>query len=383
VGKAPGVTDGPELLRDPQTQRDPFPAYDRLRSQSPLRVGRSSWILLSYDHVRAALGDPARFSSDVRASDNPVFRNSPLVFDDPPRHTTLRRLVSRAFTPNRIATAEPWIRELANELLDDCDPAQLEFVQAVADPLPVQVIARMLGVPPERHREFKRWSNDRAYVTYHSRGARTPELEAAEDGCRAQEEYLLALAEARRAAPADDLVSALATAEVDGERLEIEDVAGTCSVLLSAGNLTTTRLLGNVVADLAADPTAWAEVRRDHTRIADVVEQSLRRDSPVQTPIRRTTEDVELGGTVIPAGQFVTIGIGAANRDPDRLDQPHLAFGHGIHYCLGAALARLEATVTIEVLAARAASLTLLEPPVREVGLAHRGHARLLLSLNP
>jgi cytochrome P450 len=111
------MADGPDLLREPATLRDPFPAYDRLRAQSPLRVGRSSWILLSYDHVRAALADPERFSSDVRASDNPVFRNSPLVFDDPPRHTMLRRLVSRAFTPSRIAATEPWIHDLAHELL--------------------------------------------------------------------------------------------------------------------------------------------------------------------------------------------------------------------------------------------------------------------------
>jgi cytochrome P450 len=310
-----------------------------------------------------------------------VFRSSPLVFDDPPRHTALRRLVSRAFTPSRVAATEPWIRELAHELLDRGDPAAIEFVEGYADPLPVLVIARMLGVPAERHREFKQWSNDRAYVTYHSRGERTPALEAAEAGCRAQEQFLMDLAIERRAAPEDDLVSALATAEVDGERLELEDVAGTCSVLLSAGNLTTTRLLGNVVADLAADPATWSRVRDDADERAAAIERSLRADSPVQTPIRRTAVDVELGGTVIPAGHFVTIGIGAANRDPDRLDQPHLTFGHGIHYCLGAALARLEATVTLEVLAGRARTLSLVEPPEREVGLAHRGHARLVVRL--
>jgi cytochrome P450 len=374
------MTDG-SLLRAAETLRDPFPAYDQLRAQSPLRMGRSSWILLSYDHVRAALADPERFSSDVRASDNPVFRNSPLVFDDPPRHTMLRRLVTRAFTPSRIAATEPWIRDLAHELLDATAPdAAFDFVAAYADPLPVKVIARLLGVPESRHREFKQWSNDRAYVTYHSRGEHTPALAAAEEGVLAQQQYLLDLAAARRNAPEDDLVSALAAAEVDGERLSLDDVAGTCSVLLSAGNLTTTRLLGNVVADLAADAAAWARVRVDPTERVDAVERSLRVDSPVQTPIRRTAVDVELGGTVIPAGQFVTIGIGAANRDPARLDQPHLAFGHGIHYCLGAALARLEATVTLEVLGARTRALTLAAPPEREVGLAHRGHTRLLLA---
>jgi cytochrome P450 len=372
--------DGPELLRDPATLADPFPAYDRLRAQSPLRVGGRSWILLSYDHVRRALGDPQRFSSDVRASDNPVFKHSPLVFDDPPRHTVLRRLVTHAFTPRRVQQAEPWIESLATDLLDAMGEGPADFMAGYADPLPVLAIARMLGIPAERHREFKQWSNDRAYVTYHARGPRTPELEAAEAGCRAQEEFLHAMAHERRARPGDDLISALATAEVDGDRLEIEDVAGTCSVLLSAGNLTTTRLLGNVVADLASDPSAWAAVRDGSCAIDDVIERSLRVDSPVQTPIRKTTDDVELDGTVIPAGQFVTIGIGAANRDPAGASQPHLAFGHGIHYCLGAALARLEATVTLRTLAARCPNLRVAEAPVREVGLAHRGYERLVLS---
>jgi cytochrome P450 len=346
---------------------------------TPRRLGRSAWMLRSYEHVRGALADPQRFSSNVRGADNEVFRSSPLVFDDPPRHTVLRRLVTRAFTPRRIADAEPWIRQLSSRLLDGFGSAPVDFIEQYADPLPVLVIARMLGVPEERHREFKQWSNDRAYVVYHSRSGRTPALEAAEAGCRAQEQFLLDLATARRRDPGDDLVSALATAEVDGDRLEIEDVAGTCSVLLSAGNLTTTRLLGNVVGDLAADPELWRLLRADRTRIDAEIERSLRVDSPVQTPIRRTTVDVDVDGTVIPAGAFVTMGVGVANHDPDGLDQPHLAFGHGIHYCLGAALARLEAAITLDLMADRFSSLALAETPVRETGAAHRGYSRLVL----
>jgi cytochrome P450 len=177
-------------------------------------------------------------------------------------------------------------------------------------------------------------------------------------------------------------VSALATAEVDGVRLDLDDVAGTCSVLLSAGNLTTTRLLGNLVAELAADPPRWQQLRAEPGIADALVEGSLRRDSPVQTPIRRTSEDVELDGTVIPAGSFVTIGIGAANHDPDGADQPHLAFGHGIHYCLGAALARLEATLTLRTMAERYRSVTLAEPAVRDASLAHRGFSRLMIDLH-
>jgi cytochrome P450 len=368
-----------DRLRQAASLDDPYPIYDELRAKSPLPVGRSSWILLTYDHVKAALSDPDGFSSNVRATDNPVFRNSPLIFDDPPRHTQLRRLVNKAFTPRRVAAAEPWVRELAAELLDNMGAGPADFVDGFADPLPVRVIARMLGVPDARHREFKQWSNDRSYVVYHSRGARTPELDAAEAGCQAQEDFLLALAAERRAHPGDDLVSALATAEIDGEHLALEEVAGTCSVLLSAGNITTTRLIENLVATLATHPRRYAALRADRRRIAEEVEDSLRVDSPVQTPIRKTARAVELDGTTIPAGSFVTIGIGAANRDPAGRDQPHLGFGHGIHYCLGAALARLEASVSVDVIADRYASISLAEPPVREVGMAHRGFERLVL----
>jgi cytochrome P450 len=369
-----------ERLRDAANTTDPFPLYDDLRPRSPIQVGRSSWILLSYDHVRTALADPESFSSNVRASDNPVFRNSPLVFDDPPRHTELRRLITRAFTPRLVADAEPWVRGLAAGLLDTLGAGPADFVAGFADPLPVLVIARMMGIPGERHREFKQWSNDRSYVVYNSRGPRTPELEAAEAGCAAQEAFLLELATQRRADPGDDLISALATAEVDGDHLELAEVAGTCSVLLSAGNLTTTRLLSNVVASLAEDPSRWAAIRADRALIPDVIEESLRRDSPVSTPIRKTAKDVEVGGTVIPAGHFVTIGIGAANRDPAGFDQSHLAFGHGIHYCLGAALARLEATTALNALADRYEKVRIDGPAERERGLAHRGYARLVLS---
>jgi len=366
-------------LRDPATFDDPFPVYDELRPRSPLQVGSRSWILLSYDHVRAALAEPGRFSSNVRESDNPVFRSSPLVFDDPPRHTQIRRLITKAFTPKRVAEAEPWIRALADELLDTLGAGPADFVSGFADPLPVRVIARMMGIPTDRADDFKRWSNDRSYVVYHSRGKRTPELEAAEAGCRAQDEFFLALADARRVRPGDDLISALATADVDGERLAPTEVAGTCSVLLSAGNLTTTRLLGNVVAVLAVDPERYASSRRDRSLVPELVEESLRLDSPVQTPIRKTVCDVELDGKVVPAGSFVTIGIGAANRDPAGVDQSHLAFGHGIHYCLGAALARLEATTALHALTDRHEEIALAERPVRERSLAHRGHTRLVV----
>jgi cytochrome P450 len=379
---AVGITDATARLRAAAEAGDPFAVYDELRPHSPVRTGSRSWLLVTYDHARAALADPDRFSSNVRDSDNPVFRNSPLVFDDPPRHTRLRRLVAAAFTPARVAAAEPWIRALADELLERMGSGPVDFVESYADPLPVLVIARLLGVPTGDAPRFKQWSDDRAYVVYHSRGPRTEAVDAAEAGCRALDEYLTALARERRAAPGPDLVSALATAEVDGERLGIEDVAGTCAVLLSAGNLTTTRLLANLVATLAGAPDRFASLREDRSIASGLVEESLRLDSPVQTPIRRTLVDVEIGNTVIPAGHFVTVGIGAANRDPDRTGEPHLAFGHGIHYCLGATLARMEAKVTLDALAERYSTIRFAEPPVRDPSLAHRGYRILRLVLD-
>lgn len=376
------TADPAQLLKARATQVDPFPTYDLLRDRCPVQVGSRSAILLRYDHVRAALADPERFSSNVRDSDNPAFRHSPLVFDDPPRHTHVRRLLAKTFTPRRIAEAEPWVRAVAN----DCVAAMRDEIAAdgasdlvahLADPLPVRVIATMLGIPTERHRDFKRWSNDRSYVVYNFRGPRTDELDAAIAGVQAQHDFFLEVAHERAGSPGDDLVSALVHAEVDGDRLDLDEVAGVCSVLLSAGNLTTTRLLGSLFARLAADPVEWARVRGDRDARDVVIEDVLRRESPVQTPIRVTTCDVEMAGRTIPKGTFVTIGIGAANRDPDALDQPHLAFGHGIHYCMGAALARLEAEVAVEVLGAAAPQLRVAGDARAEVGMSHRGYTAL------
>ena len=379
------------LLRDPLTFRDPYPAYAALRSHSPLQMSRSSWILLSYEHVRTALADPERFSSNVRGSDNPVFRDSPLIFDDPPRHTQIRRIMTKAFTPKRVAEAEPWIREIADRLLDDVGHGVVDFQLGYCDPLPVYVIARMMGIPTDGVRDFKQWSEDRAYVIYNARGERTPELISAERGAQAINDWFAALVSERVQRPGDDLISALVTAEVEGEHLEPAEVVGACCVLLAAGNLTTTRLIGNMLRIFADDPALWSTVRTDRSIIPLLVEEILRLEAPVQTPIRKTTCDVEMGGKVIAAGSFVTIGIGAANHDgaafddPDavvpRREAPHLAFGHGIHFCLGAALARLEARVAFEALADRLDRLSLVSATREDSGLGHRGHSQILLEI--
>lgn len=382
-----------DRLFDPETARNRWPVYDELRPDCPLQIGRRTWVVLSHDHARRVLGDPGTFSSDVRDLGNPVYRDSPLVFDDPPRHTALRRLVTVALTPRRVSELEPWIRSTAAGLIEGLVPGPTDFVATVADPLPVLVIARLLGVPAEEHRQLKQWSDDRGYVTYHGgRDApRTPELEAAEAGCEAMYARFRELLAERRRAPRDDLLTALSSAEVDGTRLSEREVVGIASVLLTAGNLTTTRLLSNLAHLLATNPELRARASADPAVVPAIVEESLRRDSPLQFPVRRAATDAPLGSATIPAGHTVMVGIGPANRDPAAHHEPdrvvldraegHLAFGHGIHFCAGAALARLEARVTVELLTRNGLQLALAADPVPEAAIAHCGFERLDVTL--
>jgi len=369
----------------------PYRIYDGLRGAGPLQVGPTRWALLDYADVRAALADPESFSSNLRVLDNPVFRGSPLVFDDPPRHGQLRRLVMTALTPSRVARLAPWLRQLAGRLIDEMGTGPVEVVAGFADPMPVYAIAHLLGVPGEEHETFKRWSHDRSFVAYHggAKAARTPELEAAEAGCAALDAFLNDLVSQRRAAPAEDLITALVGAEVEGARLSSDEVTGIAAVLLSAGNVTTTRLLTSLLYALSVDPERWEGLREHREQVEPFVEDVLRLESPVQFPARLTTRPITLSGRTIPEGHFVMIGLGAANRDgavfdaPDQLmpgrGEPHVAFGYGIHYCAGAALARAEASVSLNAFLDRYRAVVPAAPAVAEEGLAHRGFASLLL----
>jgi cytochrome P450 len=370
---------GRHPLLERAARLDPFPVYDAVREAGPCEVAPGRWLVARHDDVRAVLADPAAFSSDLRDPTNPVLARSPLIFDDPPRHTALRKLLARAFTGSRIAALEPDLRSLATSLLAAWDDGRAaDFVAGYADPFPVRAIAVLLGVPDTDHARFKQWSEDRAAVVY--RGPGSP----ADNGAAALDAYIRRLVAERRRRPAADLLSALVA-----EGLSDDEVAGVGAVILSAGNLTTTRLLANLVHALAEDPARLDAVRGD---AAALVEESLRLDSPVQLPARRATRDAAVGGVVIPAGAFVMVGIGAANRDgaayerpaellPDRGGPSHLAFGHGIHFCLGAALARLEASVTLDLLATRCSRVELAGPAVRTASIAHRGFDELPVRL--
>lgn len=358
---------------------DPYPVYRSLREQSPIHyvsipAGGSSglttplwsWGLLRYEHVYNALRDHETFSSE-----NPLAGQfGPkivLIQDDPPRHTRFRRLVNKAFTLKRVEALEPWITSIANALLDEMSEGTTDVVEGYTIPLPVKVIARLLGIPGEEYVTFKRWSD--AFLS-------TVAVEAPERMKNIQEmvTYFGQMATARRAQGAEDLISALVEAEIEGESLQDWEILGFCILLLIAGNETTTNLLGNMLNLLTDRPDLWKQLREDRSLVEPVIEETLRYESPVQRLFRTATQDVEVGKSKISKGERVTIFYGAANRDPQEFPDPdefrldrdlrnHVAFGMGIHYCLGAPLARAEARISLNAFLDRFPALERGESP--------------------
>ena len=351
-------------LHAPETRRNPFPLYARLRAAAPaLRDPRTgAWLLLDYESVKRALTDHATFSSDVSAAGRGNL--GWLIFADPPRHTKLRALVMRAFTPRAVAALAPRIRELARGLLDrTAGRGEMDLVADFSVPLPLMVIAELLGAPIDDWPRLRGWS-DAVMGLAHTVSA-GPDAESAVARFRAahaeMRDYLAPLVADRRAHPTDDLLTRLTAAEVDGEWLTDSDVLGFVQLLLLAGHETTTNLIDNAVVSFLEHPEQLARLRTAPQLLPSAIEEVLRYRSPVQATFRVTTRDVAVHGQTIPARSLVLAMIGAANRDPrqfanaDRLDvarEPnlHVAFGHGIHFCVGAPLARLEARVALPML---------------------------------
>jgi len=364
-----------EVFGKAETWENPYPAYRQFRDRSPFVAqwpvifldGQErqvrTWMLLKYEQVNSALRDPQTFSSQQPGAGS-VAPMLVMISDDPPRHERFRRLVNKAFTARRIAELEPWIKTVAARLLDDIETgATVDAVNAFTMPLPVQVIARMLGIPGEDQAAFRRWSD--SLVAFNG-GDFTP-AERMKNGMEMMD-YFRKVAAARRQKSGSDLISAVVEAEVDGEHLEEWEILGFCTLLLVAGNETTTNLMSNMLNILVDRPETWRRLRDDRSLVESAIEETLRYDSPVQMLTRRVTRDIEIDGQNILAGEPVAVCFAAANRDPAVFSDPdtfllerdqsrHLGFGAGIHYCLGAPLARMEATIMLNAMLDRFGSI--------------------------
>ncbi len=371
-----GVTYNPLAARVVQ---DPYPTYARLRSRSPVHRSRvlDAWVFTRYADVEAILRDYRRFSSvpstvqsKRQGSYRPPRADWTMLFLDPPEHTRLRGLVNQAFTPRAVAALEPHIRAIMEQLLDDIDdPAGFDLMAAVANPLPVIVIAEMLGVPPEDRAQFKHWSDERARIL---EPIVTPEeRKRAVAAGESFDAYFMPIIRARRREPREDIVSALAQAKEEGDSLTEREMLVMLRLLLIAGNETTTNLIGNGMLALLQHPEQLAMLQEDPSRIPAAVEELLRFDSPVQLDLRGVLEDCVVNGSRLRRGDAVLLAIGAANRDPDVFDEPerldvqrskgsNISFGRGVHHCIGAPLARLEGRIALEVLLKRFSSMRLL-----------------------
>ena len=344
----------------------------RARGQVHFDDTQQCWHVLGHPEAGAVLSDPAVFSSDLTVlrpaqDDLALFQRGNFVQMDPPQHRKLRTLVSQAFTPRVVADLEPRIAELTTQLLDEVDE-RFDLIDALAYPLPVIVIAEMLGVPASDRPLFRRWADvlfsQDVDPDQSLRSASEQAVTAVAPTMREMNAYFLDHIRSRRAGPGRDLTSKLVQAEVDGERLADEEIIGFVGLLLLAGHVTTTATLGNSVVCFQDAPDAAAQVRADPGLLPAAIEEVLRVRTPFPRLARMTTADAELAGVTIPAGQVVIPWLTAANRDervfaePHRFDvhrrpNPHLSFGHGIHFCLGAPLARLEARVALRLLLER------------------------------
>jgi cytochrome P450 len=365
---------------DPEFVADPYQTYHRLRATDPVHHSPLCfWVLTRYEDVVAVLRDPrlakeaiasvvaARFGVEV-----PVGMRLSMLDRDPPDHTRLRGLVSKAFTPRVVEALRPHIQQIVDGLLERVEPAgSMDLIEEFAYPLPVVVICEMLGVPVEDHERFKGWSLEIARSL--DLILQPPDSDLARRSVEARHaltDYFRGLIAERRASPRADMLSALIAAEEAGDRLSEQELMATCILLLVAGHETTVNLIGNGTLALLRHPDELRRLRENPLLIGSAVEELLRYDGPVQRTARIPSAAVTIGGRTIEAGEMVMPFIGAADRDPahfpdpDRLDiarsdNRHIAFGLGIHFCLGAPLARLEGQIAINTLVRRLPKLAL------------------------
>jgi cytochrome P450 len=365
---------------DPAFRANPYPHYKPLLAGPPriLDLFGPTAMVTRFADVTAVLRDHAHFSS-VRPRDpseppneGPFAGARTMLFSDPPMHTRLRRLVSRDFTPRRIREMEPRIREIAKNLIDiAARKGDFDVMSGVANALPVMVIAEMLGVPPDHYEQFKHWSD--TVVSGDNTLPGTPLPDEFHAATKALRDYFAEEIERRRKQPGTDLVSALVAAHDDAEAMTADELLAFVLLLLLAGNETTTNLIGNGMLALGRNPAQMDLLRQHPEMMPRAIEEILRYDGPVQSTIRFTTENVNLGGTALPANLGCFIIVAAANRDPaqfadpDRFDisrepRDHVALGEGIHFCIGAPLARMEGAIAIGAMLERFPRLRIKDP---------------------
>lgn len=373
-------------LKQPEVRANPYPFYAQLRSQDPVHWDEEFgfWVLTRYADIATVYQDP-RFSraqglrsgfEHLPASEQviaePVYRcfSKTMFYSDPPYHTRLRGLVNKAFTPIAVERMRPYVQRTVDSLLDAVPTSgEMDFIRDFAYPLPILVIAQMLGLPSEERERFKKWSDDLFAIL--GSVPHSPELmEGAASSLTALTKYITQSSESRRTQPREDLLTALVEATENGEQLTQEELVANMIILLSAGHETTINLIGNGLLALLKNPDQMQKLREEPDLVASAVEEMMRYDNPVQISYRSAAEDVEIGGKHIGKGQLINSILAAGNRDPERFSDPdrfdvtrdegrHLGLGLGIHFCLGAPLVRLEAQTAFTTLLRRFPRLSL------------------------
>ncbi|MFF4923298.1 cytochrome P450 [Kitasatospora sp. NPDC001261] len=366
-------------LLTPEARRDPYPLYARMRRESPVhRSDQGIWYLTRYADIEAALGDLrlsndrdrmtraySALGGDLKALSRLTDRLGRVMTNtDPPDHSRLRKLANRAFTARRVEALRDGVQGIVDRLVDEAVAAgpSMDLIEAVAAPLPMSVVCELFGIPEEDRPRVKGW--------FRRFGRLTEDIDKSEAAIDQYEEYLSGLIRERRRAPGDDLISALVATQAQDERLTDSELLSTCFVLITAGDETTANLINNGVLALLRHPDQLARLRADPGLIRGAVEELARYDTVTQAIVRVVAEDLEIGGRTLREGDLAYLFLAAANRDPDRFEDPdrldltrpgnrHLTLGHGPHFCLGGPLAKLQAEVAIGTLVRRLPELRL------------------------
>jgi cytochrome P450 len=405
---APAESQGLLLqLLDPSNRADPYRLYARFREHGPMLLPQTNLVVFSaYRDCDEVLRHPASSSSNMNSTvwkrqlEAGLMQPRPFppgfLFLDPPDHTRLRKLVAKAFAPKVVNALQPQITALVDGLLDRiAEKGEFDVVEDFAYPLPVAVICRLLGVPLDDEPQFSHASAVLAQaLDPFSTVTGVPEdvMNERIQAVKWQRGYFHDLIERRRSEPGDDLLSGLIAVEESGDQLTEEEIVSTCNLLLIAGHETTVNLIGNAVLAMLREPVHWAALSADSGRVPAIVEETLRYDPPVQLASRVAAADLTIGGVDVPAGDIMMVLLAAAQRDPAEFDRPdtfdpdrgtlrHLGFGRGIHYCLGAPLARLEAGAALSGVTARFPDARLVGDPQYKSNVTLRGLSELMVSV--